>query len=168
WFNGVGVTVQSLTADGALDGDPVRIAGGTATGEPRIVAGGSNQFVVVWPDNRTGVPDIFAQRIRTQDPSSAPETTGGVRWISCAPNPVIESTSVRFAMSEASRAMVEIVAPNGRVVRTIRSEAYGSGEHFVEWDRTDDSGNRVGSGVYFLRMRGERETVRGPKLIVIR
>jgi hypothetical protein len=172
WFDGLRVTVQGLTADGALDGDPVHLASGTATGTARIVAGSTNQFVVVWTDDRNAFggsePDIFAQRIRTLDPASAPESSGSIRWISCAPNPVIEETSVRFALSQIGRTIVEIVAPDGRIVRSILSEASSSGEHVVDWDRTDDSGNRVAGGVYFLQMRGEHETIRGPKLIVIR
>lgn len=173
YFDGAGVTVQGLTADGALDGDPVQIAAGTATGAPRLAAStASNQVVVVWTDNRNssgGEPDIFAQRLRTSDPSTVPESSSAVRWIACAPNPVIDGTSVRFALPGVDQAIVEIVAADGRVVRAIPSEPLGSGQHAAEWDRTDASGNRVASGVYFVRLRGSDQTVApGPKLIAIR
>lgn len=172
WFDGLRVTVQGLTFDGVLDGDPVLLAPGTATGRARLAASSAtNQFVVVWTDDRNAFggsePDIFAQRLRTLAPSAAPEITASLRWISCAPNPLVDGTSVRFALAGPQGAIVQICDANGRIVRAISSESQTS-EHEIEWDRTDGSGNRVESGVYFLRICGANEVVPGPKLIAIR
>jgi hypothetical protein len=102
------------------------------------------------------------------DPSAVADGPAAVRWISCAPNPLVDGTAVRFALSSSQDALIEVLAADGRVVRTIPAGRSGTGERAVEWDRTDAAGKRVASGVYFLRMRGAGETVVGPKLIAIR
>lgn len=173
WYDGSRITAQGLTADGEPDGDPAHFAVGTATGRARLAAStSSNQLLAVWSDSRnvgTGEPDIYAQRLRTGDISNVPG--GGpaaVRWIACAPNPMVERTTVRFALTTSGRPVLEIVDAGGRVVRLITAGPLGPGEHRFQWDRTDASGRRVASGAYFLRIRGAGTQAPGPKLIAIR
>jgi len=76
------------------------------------------------------------------------------------PNPFGENTSVRFALSSTQTVQVRVHDAKGRLVRTIHSGALGSGTHDLPWDGRDRSGQRVSSGVYYVRVTtGQRELV---------
>ncbi len=56
---------------------------------------------------------------------------------------------------------------SGRRVALIERSSRGPGEHVRAWDGRDDSGRRLASGVYFLRLRaGRTEAVR--KIVILR
>ena len=69
-----------------------------------------------------------------------------------APNPVTSTTDIAFQVARDSRVSVMIYDIVGRCVRTLEDRRYGSGTHHLHWDRTNDSGQPVASGVYFYRM----------------
>jgi hypothetical protein len=71
------------------------------------------------------------------------------------PNPFNPSTTLVFELERGARAELAIYDIAGRHVRTLATGYHGDGRHEVVWDGSDDSGRRVSSGVYFVRLRGE-------------
>ncbi|HVP57978.1 MAG TPA: T9SS type A sorting domain-containing protein [bacterium] len=72
------------------------------------------------------------------------------------PNPVTESTRIRFGLPAAGRVELDVFDVSGRKVSTLPSGLYSSGYHEVEW--RPDAGS-FGSGIYFLRVRFGQEEV---------
>ncbi|MBD3163121.1 MAG: S8 family serine peptidase [Candidatus Latescibacteria bacterium] len=66
------------------------------------------------------------------------------------PNPFRESTTIGFALPEQAPVSLRIYDLSGNAVRTlVEGTVKSAGQHQIDWDGTDDNGNRVGSGVYF-------------------
>jgi hypothetical protein len=86
----------------------------------------------------------------TPPPPPPPDRT---RLLACVPNPVRESTALRFDLSAPSHVALRIYDSAGRRVRTVVSEDLDAGTYTRNWDARDDNGHRVGSGVYFCRLR---------------
>jgi len=77
------------------------------------------------------------------------------------PNPFGISTLIAFELPKASRTLVAIHGPDGRLVRTLMNEDRAPGHYQVTWDATDNGGRRVRPGVYLLRIQaGELRATR--------
>jgi hypothetical protein len=77
------------------------------------------------------------------------------------PNPFNPTTTLRFSVpTGAEHVGLRILNVGGRVVRTLVDGPVGPGTHSRVWDGTDDRGEAVASGVYFMRLEagGEVET----------
>jgi hypothetical protein len=91
--------------------------------------------------------------------------------LSNAPNPVRESTAIRYGLPEASHVTLTIHNLRGQVVAVLRDEQVPAGSHTEYWHTDGDS--PVASGVYFCSIEvtglesGERSR-QARKLIVIR
>jgi len=86
--------------------------------------------------------------------------------LSASPNPARSGTSFTLALPSAGRAEFSLYDASGRRVRTLLASDLPAGTHSVKWDGRDDSGARVGAGVYFTRLQvGASST--GGKLVVI-
>jgi len=75
--------------------------------------------------------------------------------LSLEPNPFRSSTAIRFAPSQAaigSSVRLRVVDVTGRVVRNLINGSLESGPQTVIWDASDDNGNKVSAGIYFLVM----------------
>lgn len=70
----------------------------------------------------------------------------------CIPNPFNPSTTIEFSVAREARVDLSVFDVAGRRVRTLVSESKTPNAYRVTWDGTDDSGQRVASGVYFYRM----------------
>ncbi len=68
------------------------------------------------------------------------------------PNPFSTSTQIRFGMPEAGKIAVRIYNSNGELVKTLAEGNMSAGPHEVTWDATDNSGNGISSGIYYVRM----------------
>jgi hypothetical protein len=69
------------------------------------------------------------------------------------PNPFNPTTTVRFSVpSGAEHVGLRIVSVDGRVVRTLVDGEVGPGPQSRVWDGTNDHGEAVASGVYFMRL----------------
>jgi hypothetical protein len=75
------------------------------------------------------------------------------------PNPFNPSTRIQFALPQESTVKLKVFNLLGQEVITLADEVRPAGYFFTEWNGTNSLGNRVGSGVFFLRM--EATTVRG-------
>ena len=83
------------------------------------------------------------------------------------PNPFGAQTTLAFEMPAASDVTLAVYSVDGRLVRTLANGQAGPGPVEVQWDGTDESGRRVGSGLYFVKLIAGDEVRRG-KLVVLR
>jgi hypothetical protein len=74
------------------------------------------------------------------------------RLYPASPNPVATRTNVAFDLPAATHVRAELYDASGRLVRVLADESMPAGKHQRAWDRRDDLGARVASGVYFLRL----------------
>jgi hypothetical protein len=131
-------------------------------GEPRIAVDYSNRLHVLWVDGRInpGVStDIFYKR--GENETGVQEVQGSKverrSIISVSPNPFSKTTKINFEFLEDVGFMkFEILDVVGRLVREfVPAESEG----FTYWDGTDDVGDQLPAGVYFLHASSqERET----------
>jgi len=83
------------------------------------------------------------------------------------PNPFAGGTTIEYGITKAGK--VEIVVYNavGQKVRTLINAEEKAGYHKVNWDGTNDSGAKVGGGIYFYKITaGEFTSLK--KLILLR
>ena len=83
------------------------------------------------------------------------------------PNPMSARAAIAFQLAPGDEGVVSlrVFDVSGRRIRTLAQGYRPAGPHHVEWDRTDDSGARVGRGVYFYRLQTPRRTI-ARKLVV--
>ncbi len=74
---------------------------------------------------------------------------------SCIPNPVRKRATIRFPCSDISNLSVEMYRVDGALIRNFDGVAQNDGVGQVIWDRTDNNGRIVPSGVYFLKVVGD-------------
>jgi hypothetical protein len=74
------------------------------------------------------------------------------------PNPLRARASVRFELPYSDTVNLTIFDVMGRAVRTLFEGELPSGVHVVSWDALNDAGDRVSSGVYWVRFRAQEFT----------
>jgi len=84
------------------------------------------------------------------------------------PNPFHNTATIRFAMASAGRVDIGIYDVSGRLVRNVVSGTMDAGENSVVWDGTDNTGARVGGGVYWMQMSTHDGFTSGKKMVVLR
>jgi len=73
---------------------------------------------------------------------------------SAYPNPFNPSTSVQFDMPFRAHLSITVYDALGRRVRQLAAGDFAAGRQVLRWDGLDDTGRRVPSGVYLLRIDG--------------
>jgi hypothetical protein len=66
------------------------------------------------------------------------------------------SLSIPFDADGRSAVRIIITDALGRIVRVVTEGVHAAGRHVMTWDGTNASGQRVASGVYFVRMTAGR------------
>ncbi|MEE8572611.1 MAG: FlgD immunoglobulin-like domain containing protein, partial [Gemmatimonadota bacterium] len=75
----------------------------------------------------------------------------GIRYV--MPNPATAHASIGYTLPEGWRsARLSVHDVSGRLVRQLHPTTGAQGFVAVDWDGTDSSGERVASGVYFVRL----------------
>lgn len=83
------------------------------------------------------------------------------------PNPFNAGTVLSYSLEAPASVEIAVYDVAGRRVALIERSSRGPGEHVRVWDGKDESGQRLASGVYFLRLRaGEVDAVR--KIVILR
>jgi hypothetical protein len=70
------------------------------------------------------------------------------------------TSSVRFGVAKAGKVQVTIYDVSGRKVRELANRVFPAGEHSLQWDGTDDAGQKVARGVYFVRSSVQKDAGR--------
>ncbi|KAA3631797.1 MAG: T9SS C-terminal target domain-containing protein [Calditrichaeota bacterium] len=68
------------------------------------------------------------------------------------PNPFNPTTTISFVLPQSSQVSLEIININGQKVKTIVDRTLSAGEHSYEWNATNQSGQKVASGVYLYKL----------------
>jgi len=145
-----------------------------------MVTGNGNQYTPcpVW-DGAAGVlvgylddhdfnsfeTDVFAQRVNlngtigtTAVPLSSP---GAFRLSAPVPNPSRSIVTLQVSAA-GGRVGAEILDPLGRRLRSLAATESGA----LRWDLTDDAGRRVQPGLYYVRVRADKESA--TRAVVVR
>ena len=86
---------------------------------------------------------------------------GGNLAANISPNPLNPSAVLTFHTERRGPLLVQLFDVRGRLLRTLRDESdAAAGYHDVRIDGTDASGARLGSGVYYVRIRAGAEEER--------
>jgi hypothetical protein len=83
------------------------------------------------------------------------------------PNPFSTMTAFSFTLPGRSPVALSIYNIEGKLIRTLVSDACGSGVNKALWDGTDFRGNPVSSGVYFYRLQAGGEVLTR-KMVLVR
>jgi flagellar hook assembly protein FlgD len=101
-----------------------------------------------------------------EDAAGAPPIPN--RLFQNAPNPFNPETTIRYSVSAAGPVTIRIFNAGGALVRTLVDEARAAGEHTARWNATDDSGRRLGSGVYFYEIQSAGGFRAARKLVLLK
>jgi hypothetical protein len=77
------------------------------------------------------------------------------------PNPFNPETTIRYALPNLSKVIIEIFDVIGRPLRKIVVNNQGPGYFELKWNGRDDNGQSVGSGIFFYRLTVFEETMDG-------
>ena len=72
-----------------------------------------------------------------------------------APNPFNPATTISYSVPEGKTVAVSLRVYDirGKLIRTLVNETRDAGNYTIFWDGSDESGNKVASGVYLYRMQ---------------
>jgi len=68
------------------------------------------------------------------------------------PNPISNSSTISFTLSQSQKVSIKIYDVNGRLLKTLANTQFEAGAHQLVWNAKNEKGNAVPSGIYFLRI----------------
>jgi len=124
-------------------------------------------YVVAGYTDYNGNLDIYLIKLKPEGSGIEEEITTGLFTLFPAdPNPFTSKTIVRYELANATNVNVSIYNMLGQKVRDLYSGRQSSGIHSVSWDGRGDSGEKLSSGIYFLKIKaGEKEASRKVTLV---
>jgi hypothetical protein len=69
------------------------------------------------------------------------------------PNPFNPQTNISYSLKQTGPVKLQIFNAKGQLVRTLIEETQLAGKYNAIWYGKNDSGNPVGSGIYFYKMK---------------
>jgi hypothetical protein len=84
------------------------------------------------------------------------------------PNPFNPRTSIRFYLPARTDVRLDVYDVHGALVRRLARGVFDTGEHAVEWDGTDSSGNSVASGFYVYRLVTDGRAAQSRKMMLLK
>jgi hypothetical protein len=75
------------------------------------------------------------------------------------PNPFNPSTQISYTLQKADKVEIVVYNIHGQKVKTLVSAYQSPGNKSVVWDGTDDSGNRLSSGIYVYKVTAGEHSV---------
>lgn len=92
----------------------------------------------------------------------------GALRLAAIPNPLVDGTSIRYALPAAGRVSILVCDVSGRRVASVLADALlPAGEHVARWDGCDAAGRAVAPGVYLFRLSAGTEC-RSGRLVIVR
>jgi len=120
-----------------------------------------DSLIVDWPSGATDVATDLPINVRSEfaEGEGLPVSVPGPELAQIEPglgrnqpNPVYDFTTIPFSAPSRMQARLEVYAIDGRRIRTLLDAPVEAGQHEIAWDRRDNSGVPVASGIYFYRL----------------
>ena len=92
---------------------------------------------------------------------------GPLRLDASYPNPFLSHTRIPYRLPQGALVELAVYDLAGRRVRHLADGWRDGGSRFARWDGRDDSGRRLASGVYFVRLKVGEE-IRSRRLVLLR
>lgn len=83
------------------------------------------------------------------------------------PNPLVNATTIRYGLPQASDVRLSVIDVTGRQVRTLVAGTLPAGRYTMTWDGKDNAGRRLANGVYYVRMKTGEYRIQH-KLVLVR
>ena len=138
--------VSQMTGTGPFVLDP----GATVEIAFAVVAGTSETDL---QDNADAAAALWGDIVRTstEDAPGAPPAT--FRLEAPFPNPAAFPATISYQLGAPSHVTMRVYDVLGRLVQTLaHGQARSAGTHRLGWDGTDQSGQRLAGGIYFVQM----------------
>ncbi len=171
-------------------GDPVTGTGDldTVAGDRRMMANvgpftfrpGDTQQVVIrlaaatGADHLSSVTDLrnvlnlsFSIPTGIDDPPGSSALPSGYNLAQNYPNPFNPATVIEYSLPTRSDVTISIFNILGQEVRKLVNASMAVGDHTAYWNGTDQSGDRVASGVYFYRIKAN-DFVSSKKMLLLK
>jgi hypothetical protein len=129
-------------------GDDVYVGGNieAAGGKP-------SNYIARWSDPATGVADMKDE---------------GKNWgVRVVRTPAIGQADIEYAITRNADIVLELFDVGGNRVRRLVEGAFGPGIHRTTWSGSHQTGGRVASGVYFVRLSVGREQQATARLVFL-
>ena len=82
------------------------------------------------------------------------------------PNPFNPSTNIIYHLANAGHVKVTIYDTMGREVKVLVNQNQNTGKHSVLWNGTNQSGNKISSGIYLYEIKTADMTIKNKMLLV--
>lgn len=66
-----------------------------------------------------------------------------------SPNPFSQMTNIKYKINNFAKVKIEVINDEGRIVKVLVNAFQLPGEHQVDWNGMDNSGNNLPSGAYY-------------------
>ncbi|MCK4663936.1 MAG: T9SS type A sorting domain-containing protein [Bacteroidales bacterium] len=76
----------------------------------------------------------------------------------CYPNPFQNETQIYFKVINESLIQIEIFDINGKIIKSLLNETKNSGNYHIEWNGTNNYGNKVPPGIYIIKFTNDNVT----------
>jgi len=116
-----------------------------------------NVFVAAhsWGDDSNDFTTIKYSQVTAIDPVEAPGVGAHIVMNEPRPNPFNSSTTISYETPGSGRVQVAIFDASGRQVRTLLDTQQEAGTHNMLFDSRDDTGRKLTSGIYHVRVTME-------------
>lgn len=112
-------------------------------------------YYASWEDLRTYSTDsidIYAARRVTPIGVVENKSHRVTPALRVSPNPLRDRTNINFILAQTGSVDLSVFDAAGRIVKNLIQARAQAGNYTFAWDRTDNSGRSVQSGVYFCRL----------------
>jgi len=102
--------------------------------------------------------DVYLIKIKPEGSGIEEEIITGLFSLSPAdPNPFTTKTTIRYELVREIDLRISVFNMLGQKVRNLHSGKQSSGIHSVSWDGTGNTGEKLSSGIYFLKIEAEEK-----------
>jgi hypothetical protein len=88
--------------------------------------------------------------------------------VSNYPNPFNPTTTICYSLQDPGKVELCVFNSKGQKIRTLVNENISKGDHQIVWDGKDKSGNSVGSGIYFYKIKTGNEQIKTNKCLLLK
>ncbi len=84
------------------------------------------------------------------------------------PNPFNPSTVINYEVPRSANVSLKVFNMLGQQVKTLHSGVQAAGQYTVQWDGSNDRGEQVAAGIYFLRLKSDNNVALTRKMLFVK